>query len=156
MVWRWLTAQDQALTERRELLAQLTSLTTNGSLRWERQARSAHRYARWNNNLLILGPTAPLEDHKIPRYLFLTPFSSPTGIEISSEDATLRPALLELVYLIFPSSLQRLKTLHLENRYAQTQGLNSPTQSAAAGVLRNLNRDGSLAVSRPRKRSDLL
>src|SRR5258708_38770202 len=92
--------QNQALTERRELLALLTSLTANGSLPWERQAHSAHRYARWNNNLLILGPTAPLDDHKIPRYLFLTPFSSPTGIEITSEDATLRPALLELIYAV--------------------------------------------------------
>lgn len=93
-------AEDRTLTERRYLLAELTSLTANGSLQWERQAHSAHRYARWNNNLLILGPTAPLDDHKIPRYLFLTPFSSPTGTEITSEDATLRPALLELVYAV--------------------------------------------------------
>ncbi len=93
-------AQDQALTERRELLAQLTSLTAHGSLRWERQVRSAHRYARWNNSLLILGPTAPLDDHEIPRYLFITPFSAPTGIEITSEDADLRAPLLELVYAV--------------------------------------------------------
>ena len=93
-------AQDQALTERRELLAQLTSLTTTGSLRWERQVRSAHRYARWNNNLLIVGPTAPLDDHKIPRYLFITPLSSPTGIEITSEDPDLRAPVLALVYAV--------------------------------------------------------
>jgi hypothetical protein len=93
-------AQNQALTERGELLTQLTSLTASGSLRWERQARSAHRYARWNSNLLILGPTSPLDDHKVPRYLFITPFSSPTGIEITSEDTDLRASLLALIYAV--------------------------------------------------------
>jgi hypothetical protein len=93
-------AQERALTEKRELLAQLTFLTANGSLRWERQVHSAHRYARWNNNLLILGPTAPLDDHKIPRYLFLTPLSSPTGIEITSEDRDLSALLLALIHTV--------------------------------------------------------
>jgi len=93
-------AQDQASTERQRLLAQLTALTANGNLRWERQGHSAHRYARWNNNLLILGPTAPLDDHKIPRYLFITPFSSPTGVEITSEDGATKAALLSLVYAV--------------------------------------------------------
>ena len=59
-------AQEQAVAEREALLAQLTSLTSGGSLKWERQRNSAHRYARWNNSLLILGPTASLDDHKIP------------------------------------------------------------------------------------------
>ena len=85
------------VTERKALLAQLTALTTSGSLRWERQRNSAHRYARWNNNLLILGPTASLDDHAIPRYLFLTPFTSPTGIEITTEEPDLRAPLLALV-----------------------------------------------------------
>ena len=49
---------EQAVAERKALLAQLTSLTSSGSLKWERQRNSAHRYARWNNSLLILGPTA--------------------------------------------------------------------------------------------------
>src|SRR5216684_3801718 len=93
-------SEDQVLAERRGLLAQLTSLTVNGSLRWERQARSAHRYARWNNSLFILGPTSPLDDHTVPRYLFVTPFSSPTGIEITSEDTDLRASLLTLVYAV--------------------------------------------------------
>ena len=93
-------SEDQVLAEGRELLAQLTSLTVKGTLRWERQARSAHRYARWNRNLLILGPTSPLDDHKVPRYLFITPFSSPTGIEITSEDMDLRASLLALVYAV--------------------------------------------------------
>jgi len=93
-------SEDQVLAERRELLAQLTSLTVNRSLRWERQARSAHRYARWNSNLLILGPTSPLDDHNVARYLFITPFSSPTGIEITSEDRVLRASLLALVYAV--------------------------------------------------------
>jgi hypothetical protein len=85
------------VAEREALLAQLTSLTLNGSLKWERQRNSAHRYARWNNSLLILGPTDSLDDHKIPRYLFLTPLTSPTGIEITTEDADLRDPLLALV-----------------------------------------------------------
>ena len=90
-------AHEPAVTERKALLAQLTSLTASGSLRWERQRNSAHRYARWNNNLLILGPTASLDDHKIPRYLFLTPLTSPTGIEITTEHEELREPLLGLV-----------------------------------------------------------
>ena len=92
--------QDEALTERRELLAQLTSLTATGSLQWERQVNSAHRYARWHNNLLILGPTDSLDDHKIPRYLFLTPLNSPAGTEITTEDPELRAALVALVYAV--------------------------------------------------------
>ncbi len=90
-------AHEQPAAEREALLAQLTLLTSNGSLRWERQRNSAHRYARWNNNLLILGPTASLDDRKIPRYLFLTPLTSPTGIEITTDEAELRVALLALV-----------------------------------------------------------
>ena len=89
--------QDQALAERRTLLAQLTSLTAAGSLRWERQAHSSHRYAKWNNNLLILGPTDPIDDPDIPRYLFITPLSSPTGTEITSDNAELHAPLLALV-----------------------------------------------------------
>ena len=93
-------SEDRVLVDGRELLALLTSLTANGSLRWERQARSAHRYARWNNNLLILGPTSPIDDDTVPRYLFITPFSSPTGTEITSEDTDLRASLLALVYAV--------------------------------------------------------
>ena len=89
-----------ALSKQRELLAQLTSLTVNKSLRWERESHSAHRYARWNNNLLILGPTSPIYDDTVPRYLFITPFSSPTGTEITSENTDLRASLLALVYAV--------------------------------------------------------
>jgi hypothetical protein len=90
-------AHEPALAERQALLAQLTSLTSSGSLRLERQRNSAHRYARWSNNLLILGPTASLDDHNIPRYLFLTPLTAPTGIEITTDDEELREPLLVLV-----------------------------------------------------------
>jgi hypothetical protein len=110
--------RDQALAEQqRTLLAELTSLTVSGSLRWERQLHSAHRYARWHNNLLILGPNASLNDHKIPRYLFLTPFSSPTGIEITSEDLALRAALLELVYAVEAATADQ----ELRDPFALTQ-----------------------------------
>ena len=100
-------SENQTTTNRRELLTQLTSLTVNGALRWERQTRSAHRYARWNNNLLILGPTSPLDDHKLPRYLFVTPFSAPTGIEITSEDKDLHAPLLALVYAVEAATLDQ-------------------------------------------------
>jgi hypothetical protein len=83
-----------------KLLDELTSLTRSGELHWERQLGSAHRYARWKNNLLILGPAEPLSETKIPRYLFLTPFDSPSCVEINSNDPALGPALLELVTLV--------------------------------------------------------
>ena len=50
---------------------------------------SAHRYARLNNNLLILGPDASLNETEVPRYLFVTPFDSPVCIEINSDDPEL-------------------------------------------------------------------
>lgn len=89
---------DSATIERlRGLLAELTLLTTEGKLKWEKQLRSAHRYARWNNNLLILGPDdAATADSSIPRYLFITPFDSPDCIEVNSNDEELGPAVLAL------------------------------------------------------------
>lgn len=85
-------------TERlRGLIAKLVSLTASSELHWERQAGSAHRYARWNNNLLILGPARPLSDTSIPRYLFITPFDSPDCIEVNSDDAELGPDVQKLV-----------------------------------------------------------
>lgn len=94
-------ARNPALTEQfRTLLAQLTSLTISGSLHWDRQINSSHRYAKWNDNLLILGPAAPLEDHKMARYLFITPLNAPTSIEINSDDPELRASLLALVYAV--------------------------------------------------------
>ncbi len=90
--------RDSATTDRlRNLIAKLQSLTTSGELRWEKQAGSAHRYARWNNNLVILGPSTSLSDTSVPRYLFVTPFDSPDCIEINSDDAELGSALTGLV-----------------------------------------------------------
>jgi hypothetical protein len=90
--------RDSVKTQRlAALLAQLQTLTKNGDLHWERQIGSAHRYARWKDNLLILGPASPLSDTKIPRYLFITPFDSPSCIEINSDDKELGSALMELV-----------------------------------------------------------
>ena len=93
-----------------KLLDELTSLTRTGELHWERQLGSAHRYARWKNNLLILGPAEPLSETKIPRYLFVTPFDSPSCIEINSDDPVLGPALLELVALVEKVSKQEPPT----------------------------------------------
>src|ERR1700681_1538391 len=91
-------SRDAATTDRlRNLIAKLQSLTSSGGLHWEKQAGSAHRYARWNNNLLILGPSTPLSDTSVPRYLFVTPFNSPDCIEINSDDAELGPAVTRLV-----------------------------------------------------------
>jgi hypothetical protein len=90
-------ARDSATTDRlRHLIAKLQSLTASGELHWEKQAGSAHRYARWNNNLVILGPASPLSDTSVPRYLFVTPFDSPDCLEINSEDDDLGPAVIEL------------------------------------------------------------
>ncbi len=89
--------RDAATTNRlRNLIAKLQSLTASGDLHWEKQLGSAHRYARLNENLLILGPSTPLSDTRIPRYLFVTPFDSPDCIEINSEDAELGSAVIEL------------------------------------------------------------
>ncbi|HEY0324035.1 MAG TPA: hypothetical protein VGC66_24010 [Pyrinomonadaceae bacterium] len=85
-------------TERlRVLLAQITTLTATNDIKWERQVNSAHRYARWNNNLLILGPDAPLSQTDVARYLFITPFDSPDHIEVNSSDEELGEAVLALV-----------------------------------------------------------
>jgi hypothetical protein len=90
--------RDSATTDRlRNLIAKLQSLTASGELHWEKQAGSAHRYARWNNHLVILGPSTPLSDTSVPRYLFITPFDSPDCIEINSDDAELGSAVIELV-----------------------------------------------------------
>jgi hypothetical protein len=90
--------RDAATTERlRQLISKIESLTEAGDLHWERQAGSAHRYARWNNNLLILGPATPSSETSVPRYLFITPFDSPNCIEINSEDAELGAAVTKLV-----------------------------------------------------------
>jgi len=98
-------ARDQVRKDRLAgLLAQLISLTGKGELHWERQVDSAHRYARWNNNLLILGPAEPLTETNLPRYLFITPFDSPSCIEINSGDAELGTALMELVALVEQTS----------------------------------------------------
>src|SRR5437764_12393752 len=80
--------RNPATTERlRQLIVKLDSQTASGELHWERQVGSAHRYARLNNNLLILGPATPLSDRSVPRYLFITPFDSPDCIEITSDGA---------------------------------------------------------------------
>ncbi len=90
--------RDAATTNRlRNLIAKLRSLTASGELHWEKQAGSAHRYARWNNHLVILGPSTPLSDASVPRYLFITPFDSPDCIEINPSDAELGSAVIELV-----------------------------------------------------------
>ncbi len=89
--------RDSASTERlRNLISKIESLTESGGLRWEKQTGSAHRYARLNNNLLILGPATPLSDTSVPRYLFITPFDSPDCIEINSEDNDLGSAVIKL------------------------------------------------------------
>ena len=93
--------RDQGTSDRlSKLLQQLISLTQQGELHWERRLGSAHRYARWKNNLLILGPAESPSESKTPRYLFLTPFDSPSCIEINSSDDVLGGALLELVKVV--------------------------------------------------------
>ena len=89
--------RDAATTDRlRNLISRIESQTESGGLHWERQVGSAHRYARLNNNLLILGPATPLSDRSAPRYLFITPFDSPDCIEINSNDAELGADVIKL------------------------------------------------------------
>jgi hypothetical protein len=80
----------------RRFIDQLSTLTDKHELHWERQLGSAHRYARLDNHLLILGPAAPMSSN-VPRYLFITPFDSPECIEINSNDTDLGAAVLKLV-----------------------------------------------------------
>ena len=98
-------AHDAATTQRLSaLLARLISLTESGELHWERQLESAHRYARWKNNLLILGPAEPPSETNLPRYLFVTPFDSPACVEINSQDESLGPLLMKLVTAVEEAS----------------------------------------------------
>src|SRR5438034_9861768 len=98
-------ARDAAATNRlTTLLAQLVSLTGNGELHWERQVGSAHRYARWKNNLLILGPAELISDSQVARYLFITPFDSPACVEINSSDPELGKGVLALVNAVEEAS----------------------------------------------------
>ncbi len=98
-------ARDQATNDRlTKLLAQLISLTEKGELHWEREVGSAHRYARWKNNLLILGPADSFGQTKAPRYLFVTPFDSPACVEINSDDEELGSSLMKLIALVEQTS----------------------------------------------------
>jgi hypothetical protein len=97
--------RDPATTDRlRNLIGKIESQTESGELHWERQTGSAHRYARMNNHLVILGPATPLSDASVPRYLFVTPFDSPDCIEINSDDAELGSAVIELVQKVETAS----------------------------------------------------
>jgi hypothetical protein len=97
--------RDATVTDRlRKLVAKVTSLTREGGLQWERQVGSAHRYARWGNNLLILGPDNPLSQTGVSRYLFVTPFDSPSCIEINSGDEQLGQDVLDLVAAVESST----------------------------------------------------
>jgi len=98
-------ARDAAVTDHlRKLVAKVTSLTREGTLPWEKQLGSAHRYARWNNNLLILGPNNPLGDTAVARYLFVTPFDSPSCVEINSDDEELGQDIMQLVEAVESST----------------------------------------------------
>ncbi|PWT93805.1 MAG: hypothetical protein C5B55_03850 [Blastocatellia bacterium] len=89
------------ITERlRSLIVTLQQLSKSGELHWERQLGSAHRYARWKNNLIILGPAEAPGESNVPRYLFVTPFDSPACVEVNSDDEELGSSVLELVQIV--------------------------------------------------------
>jgi hypothetical protein len=103
--------RDSATTDRlRVLISKIEALTEGGNLRWERQAGSAHRYASWSNNLLILGPATPLSDASVPRYLFITPFDSPDHIEVNTDDPVLGADVLKLVDTVENASVHEPPT----------------------------------------------
>ena len=85
-------------------ITQINHLTESGELHWEREVGSAHRYARWKNNLLILGPAESISNTKVPRYLFITPFDSPNCVEINSDDEELGDILKRLVAIVEKAS----------------------------------------------------
>lgn len=90
--------RDSGTTDRlRRFIDHISEITEKRELHWERQLGSAHRYARLNNNLLILGPAAPLSETNVPRYLFITPFDSPECVEVNSHDVDLGQAVMKLV-----------------------------------------------------------
>jgi hypothetical protein len=90
--------RDPRTTDRlRRFIEEIRSLTQENELHWERQVGSAHRYARLNDNLLVLGPATPISETDVPRYLFITPFNSPDFIEINSNDADLGEGVSALV-----------------------------------------------------------
>lgn len=103
--------RDARITARlRNAISKLASLTESGELNWEKQTGSAHRYARWNNHLIILGPATPLDDTNVPRYLFITPFDSPDCIEINSDDAELGSAVMKLAVMVEEASKDKPAT----------------------------------------------
>ena len=103
--------RNPATTEKlRNLISKIENATESGDLHWERQAGSAHRYARMNNNLLILGPATAQTESGVPRYLFVTPFDSPDCIEINSDDAELGAAVMKLVGTVDERSRQEPAT----------------------------------------------
>jgi hypothetical protein len=90
--------RDPQMTDRlQNSIEQIRTATTRGELQWERQLGSAHRYARLNDNLLILGPADAPPESTAPRYLFITPFNSPDFIEVNSDDADLGDAVRGLI-----------------------------------------------------------
>ena len=91
-----MTRDSETIECLRCFIDQVISLTERGELHWERQSGSAHRYARFHNHLLILGPATPLSSN-VSRYLFITPFDSPQCIEINSDDIDLGAAVLKLL-----------------------------------------------------------
>jgi len=102
--------RDEGKTKRlAALITQLLSLTKSGELHWERQVGSSHRYARWKNNLLILGPAEPVEAD-LPRYLFITPFDSPFCVEVNSNDEDLGNEVKQLVNTVEESSKEEPPT----------------------------------------------
>ncbi len=84
------------IEQQRQLLIQLTALTAKGSLHWEKQKGSSHRFANWDEVLLILGPGEPLPNNKTFHYLHITPLFSSKWLEINSNAPKLHDLLLQL------------------------------------------------------------
>lgn len=104
-------AREQAKTDRlKGLISQLRSLTETGALHWERQLGSAHRYANWRGNLVILGPAESISNADVPRYLFITPLDSPACIEINSKDEELGNDVMKLVAAVEKATEQEPPT----------------------------------------------
>ena len=102
---------DLRLIERQhQLLTKITSLTAEGNIHWERQKGSSHRFANWDEVLLILGPGESSPNDKAFHYLHITPLFSLKWLEINTNDPKLHDSLLQLRAAVEEGTKDQLPT----------------------------------------------
>ena len=91
--------RDPVVTEQlRKLLAQITRRSRRPALFTGRNKFARrHRYAEWNETVLIIGPGVSDEDQKTPRYVRFSPLFKQQWTEINSIDPELHDDVLALI-----------------------------------------------------------